>query len=226
MAEILSPAGGPEQAKAAVLCGADAVYLGLKQFSARNSAVNFDERQLKEVVSFCHRRGVKVYAAVNTIMFDSELEQCRDVLQLLCEVGVDGVISQDLCIVSIAEKCCPQLELHASTQMTLHTKKGCEFAASLGFTRTVLSRELPFEIISSLSGEKMETEVFVHGALCMSVSGQCLFSSAVGGRSANRGMCAQPCRLPCSVKKGREEYALSLKDMSLLDDLQLSLIHI
>lgn len=220
MAEILSPAGGPEQAKAAVLCGADAVYLGLKQFSARNSAVNFDARQLKEIVSFCHRRAVKVYAAVNTMMFDSELEQCRDVLRLLCEVGVDGVISQDLCVVSIAEKCCPQLELHASTQMTLHTKKGCEFAASLGFTRTVLSRELPFEIISSLSGGKMETEVFVHGALCMSVSGQCLFSSAVGGRSANRGMCAQPCRLPCSVKKGREEYALSLKDMSLLDDLQ------
>lgn len=222
MAEILSPAGGTEQAVAAVRCGADAIYLGLKKFSARAGAVNFDEQQLRETVGYCHRRGVKVYAAVNTMLFDSELSELEDTLQLLCEIGVDAVISQDLAMVSMARRCCPELELHASTQMTLHTAFGCEFASRLGFKRAVLSRELPMEIIASLSGggiNGMETEVFVHGALCMSVSGQCLMSAMVGGRSANRGGCAQPCRLPCSVKKGGDDYALSLKDMSVLPEL-------
>lgn len=219
MAEILSPAGGPEQAAAAVRSGADAIYLGLKKFSARASAVNFDEEQLRETVNFCHQRGVKVYAAVNTIVFDSELAELDETLRLLCEVGVDAVISQDLAVVSAARRCCPELELHASTQMTLHTALGCEFAARLGFKRTVLSRELPRETILALSGGDMEIEIFVHGALCMSVSGQCLMSAAVGGRSANRGACAQPCRLPCSVKKGGDDYALSLKDMSILPEL-------
>lgn len=219
MAEILSPAGSPEHAIAAVNSGADAVYLGLKRFSARSSAANFDGQQLREIVSCCHKRGVKVYVAVNTMMFDGELADCADTLRLLCEVGVDAVISQDLAVVAIAEKCCPDLEIHASTQMTLHTQSGCDLAARLGFKRTVLSRELPKDIISKLSGGDMEIEVFVHGALCMSVSGQCLMSAVVGGRSANRGMCAQPCRLPCSVKKGREDYALSLKDMCYFDEL-------
>ena len=219
MAEILSPAGGPEQALAAARSGADAIYLGLKSFSARANAVNFDEQQLRETVSFCHQRGIKVYAAVNTMVFDSESDQLEDTLRMICEAGADAVISQDLAVIAAARRCCPDLELHASTQMTLHTKAGCEFAAALGFRRTVLSRELPEDIITSLSGGDMETEVFVHGALCMSVSGQCLMSAVVGGRSANRGACAQPCRLPCSVKKGQEAYALSLKDMSVLPDL-------
>jgi putative protease len=220
MAEILSPAGSPEHAQAAVKSGADAIYLGLKKFSARGSAANFDEEQLREIVSFCHRRGVKVHVALNTMMFDSELSECADALRLLCEIGVDAVISQDLAVAAIAEKCCPALELHASTQMTLHTLCGCDFAERLGFKRTVLSRELPLENIKKIAAKSpTETEIFIHGALCMSVSGQCLMSAAVGGRSANRGMCAQPCRLPCSVKKGREDYALSLKDMSYLDSL-------
>lgn len=219
MPEILSPAGGKEQAFAAVRSGADAVYLGLERFSARANAVNFSESDLRETVKYCHERGVKVYAAVNTIIFDSELDELEDTLRLLCEVGADAVISQDLAVVSAARRCCPELELHASTQMTLHTKAGCEFAKALGFRRTVLSRELPKETINALSGGDMEIEVFVHGALCMSVSGQCLMSAVVGGRSANRGGCAQPCRLPCSAVKNKEYYALSLKDMSLLHQL-------
>ncbi|MCB6615156.1 U32 family peptidase [Ruminococcus sp. 210702-SL.1.03] len=220
MAEILSPAGGPEQLFAAVQSGADAVYLGLKRFSARGSAVNFDEQQLKEAVSFCHQRGVKVYAAVNTMLFDGELADCAETLRILCETGVDAAIVQDPAVAELAQSCCPELELHASTQMTLHTAAGCEFARRLGYTRTVLSRELPADVIKELCKlQNMEIEIFVHGALCMSVSGQCLMSAVVGGRSANRGICAQPCRLPCSVKKGRQDHVLSLKDMSILHDL-------
>ena len=220
MAEILSPAGGAEHARAAVLSGADAVYLGLKQFSARAGAPNFSADELRDTIAFCHERGVKVYAAVNTMVFDSELDELADTLRLLCETGIDALIVQDLAVVSIAEKCCPELTLHASTQMTLHTRRGEQFAAKLGMTRTVLSRELDIKTIAELSGGDMETEVFVHGALCMSVSGQCLMSAAAGGRSANRGACAQPCRLPCSVKKGGDTYALSLKDMSVLPRLR------
>ncbi|MCR5123038.1 MAG: U32 family peptidase, partial [Ruminococcus sp.] len=220
MTEILSPAGGAEHARAAVMAGADAVYLGLKRFSARAGAMNFSEEELRETVGFCHERGVKVYAAVNTMIFDNELDELADTLRLLCETGVDALIVQDLAVVAMAEKCCPDLPLHASTQMTLHTRRGEEFAARLGMTRTVLSRELDLKTIAELSGGDMETEVFVHGAMCMSVSGQCLMSAVVGGRSANRGACAQPCRLPCSVKKGGDTYALSLKDMSVLPRLR------
>ena len=216
MPEILSPAGGYEQAEAAVRCGADAVYLGLKRFSARAGANNFDEEELRQVVDFCHERGVRVHAAVNTVIFDDELRELADTLRLLCEVGVDAVISQDLAVVKMARDCCPGLTLHASTQMTLHTARGLRFAKEEGFERAVLSRELPREIIISLAKEPIETEVFVHGALCMSVSGQCFMSALSGRRSANRGACAQPCRLPCSVERGGGDYALSLKDMSAL----------
>ncbi len=220
MSEILSPAGGYEQAVAAVGCGADAVYLGLKRFSARAGANNFDADELRRITDFCHERGVKVHVAVNTVVFDDELEALADTLALICEAGADAVISQDLAVKSMAEKCCPGLPLHASTQMTLHTEKGVEFARKLGFERVVLSRELPAEIIARLAKADIETEVFVHGALCMSVSGQCYMSALTGGRSANRGGCAQPCRLPCSVKKGGGDYALSLKDMSHLPHLR------
>ncbi len=220
MAEILSPAGGADHARAAVLSGADAVYLGLKKFSARAGALNFSEEELRKTVIFCHERGVKVYAAVNTMVFDNELDELADTLRLLCETGVDALIVQDLAVVAMVEKCCPDLTLHASTQMTLHTRRGEDFAARLGMTRTVLSRELDLKTIAELSGGDMETEVFVHGAMCMSVSGQCLMSAIVGSRSANRGACAQPCRLPCSVKKGGDTYALSLKDMSVLPHLR------
>ena len=219
MSEILSPAGGYEQAVAAVSCGADAVYLGLKRFSARAGANNFDGEELRRIVGYCHERGVKVHVAVNTIIFDDELSELADTLRLLCEVGADAVISQDLAVAEMVRKCCPGLPLHASTQMTIHTACGLELAKELGFERAVLSRELPGDIIAALAKHDIETEVFVHGALCMCVSGQCYMSAVTGGRSANRGSCAQPCRLPCSVRKGREDYALSLKDMSHLKHL-------
>lgn len=219
--EILSPAGSPEHAKAACMGGADAVYIGMKKFSARANAANFDEAQLKEIVDYCHARKVKIYAAVNVMFFDSEIYELADLLKTLCNAGVDALITQDLAVIELVKLLCPDMELHASTQMTIHTSLGCEFAKQLGFKRAVLSRELPFEIIDELSSKDIETEVFVHGALCMSVSGQCLMSAAIGGRSANRGMCAQPCRLPCSPSKAKasNEHALSLKDMSILDEL-------
>lgn len=219
MSELLSPAGGAEQLYAAVRSGADAVYLGLKNFSARGNAENFDEEELKQAVSYCHIRAVRVYAAVNTIIFDAELAALKDILKLLCCVGVDGVIVQDLAVLKLAEKCCPSLRLHASTQMTIHAESGVRLAKDIGFERIVLSRELPKEIIEELSGLGVETEVFVHGALCMSVSGQCYMSAAIGGRSANRGLCAQPCRLPCSCNQYivSDRYYLSLRDLSLMD---------
>lgn len=221
MVEILAPAGGLEHAKAAVYGGADAIYPGLKKFSARAGAMNFDEDELRECVEFCHERKVKVYAAVNTIVFDSELDELADTMKFLCEIGIDALIVQDLAVLQIRNKCCPGLEIHASTQMTLHTKFGTKFAKRIGMKRIVLSRELDKGNIAELSKEGIETEVFVHGALCMSVSGQCLMSAAVGGRSANRGACAQPCRLPWSADKAcvGTEYALSLKDMSILPEL-------
>lgn len=221
MPEILSPAGSPEHAVYAVKGGADALYLGMEKFSARAGAANFSVQQLRELVPYCHMRGVKVYAAVNTILFDSELEEFVQLLKELCAAGVDALITQDLAAAALVRLLCPQMELHASTQMTLHTEYGCRFAKTLGFKRVVLSRELPLEVIREIS-ENVETEVFVHGALCMSVSGQCLMSAMIGGRSANRGMCAQPCRLPCSAQKAKSksEYALSLKDLCLLDDLK------
>ncbi len=218
IAEILSPAGSFEQLEAAVKGGADAVYLALKKFGARAAAQNFDENELKAAVEYCHKRGVLVYVAVNTVVLDSELDMLTRTLQLLCEEGVDGVISQDLAVVRMVRELCPTLPLHASTQMTLHTSYGLAIAKRLGFRRVVLSRELDREGIRKLAGGEMQTEAFVHGAHCMSVSGQCFMSAFIGGRSANRGACAQPCRLPFSADSS-EHYALSLKDMSLLHHL-------
>ncbi len=217
MAEILSPAGSPESLEAALRCGCDAVYVGGKSFSARANAANFSFEQLSEAVRLCHIRGVKLYLAINTIVLDSQLDECKQAVQQAAQIGVDGLITQDLCLVEIVRKCCPQMELHASTQMTLHTKSGVETAKELGFSRAVLSRELPEGIIKELSQLGIETEIFVHGALCMSVSGQCFMSALIGSRSANRGLCAQACRLAVSAVKGQQRYDLSLKDMSTLD---------
>ena len=217
MAEILSPAGSPEALEAALRCGCDAVYVGGRSFSARANAANFSDEELKEAVRLCHIRGVKLYLAINTLILDSQLEDCKKAVAYAAKIGADGLITQDLCLAQIVRKCCPQLEIHASTQMTVHTKNGVEAVKELGFSRAVLSRELPEGIIAELSRLGIETEVFVHGALCMSVSGQCFMSALIGSRSANRGLCAQACRLAVSAVRGEQRYDLSLKDMSTLD---------
>lgn len=218
-AEILAPCGSFETLEAAVRSGCDAVYLGGEKFSARQNAANFTDEELKEAVRVCHLRGVKVYQAINTVVFDEQLEDCKKAVKFAAENGIDGLITQDLALVRICRECCPKLEYHASTQMTVHSESGVKMAKELGFSRAVLSRELPERTIRELTSLGIETEVFVHGALCMSVSGQCYMSALIGSRSANRGLCAQACRLPAqgekiSRAKGQERYALSLKDMS------------
>lgn len=218
--EILAPCGSPEALTAALRSGCDAVYLGGECFSARQNAANFSNEELKTAVFECHKRGVKVYQAINTVIFDEQLEDCKAAVRFAAEIGIDALIIQDLALVRIVRLCCPDMEIHASTQMTLHTADGIETAKEMGFSRVVLSRELPLDIIRRLSHMGIETEVFVHGALCMSVSGQCCMSAVIGSRSANRGLCAQACRLPCSAVEGKERYDLSLKDMSYLGSIK------
>lgn len=217
MAEILSPAGSPESLSAALRCGCDAVYVGGRSFSARANAANFSDDELKEAVRLCHVRGVRLYLAINTLVLDSQLDECMRAVVFAAKIGVDGLITQDLCLVEIVRRCCPKMEIHASTQMTLHSENGVLAAKELGFSRAVLSRELSEDIITRLSQLGIETEIFVHGALCMSVSGQCYMSALIGSRSANRGLCAQACRLAVSAVRGEQRYDLSLKDMSVLD---------
>jgi len=210
---------------AAVDSGADAVYFGGEKFSARRNAVNISDSELEKAVTYAHLRGVKLYAAVNTLMFDAELNGVFEFLKFLYESGVDGVIVQDLGVLSIARQYFPDFRVHASTQMTVHNLAGALEAEKLGFSRVVLSRELSLEEIKYISeNSDIELEVFVHGALCMSYSGQCLFSSFLGGRSGNRGFCAQPCRLNYTLTDGsgteisqKNKYLLSLKDLSLID---------
>lgn len=215
--EILSPCGGFEAVEAAVRCGADAVYLGATEFSARASADNFDFAQLKGAVEYCHIRGVLVYLTLNTLVFDTELERAAQVITEAAKAGVDALIVQNIGVAMLAKRLVPDLRLHGSTQMSVHTPGGAKLLYEMGFKRVVLSRELSREEIKEIADScPIELEVFVHGALCMSVSGQCCFSAVLGSRSGNRGRCAQPCRLPFSVgdKKG---FALSLKDNSLVD---------
>ncbi len=214
--EILAPAGGREQLEAAVRSGADAVYLGTKNFNARNSADNFDEASLTEAVKYCHARDVKVYVTMNTLITDKEINEVINEIIMIASAGVDAVIIQDLAVAALWKKYCPSMNLHASTQMTIHNVSGAVQAEKLGFKRIVLARELTVDEIKKIAeSTTAEIEVFVHGALCMSVSGTCLLSSMIGSRSGNRGKCAQPCRL--DFKCGGREYALSLKDLSLVD---------
>ncbi len=210
--EILSPAGSFEHLKAAVYGGADGVYLGTKEFSARQSALNFTLAELEEAVFFCHGRGVRVYVAVNTLVKPSELEGIASLASELGRINVDGVIVQDLAVAKIFKEVCPSLPLHGSTQMAIHNLSGALTLKNMGFSRVVLARELTFSEIKEIT-EKcgIETEVFVHGAHCMSASGICYMSSFIGGRSGNRGRCAQPCRL--DFKAGKNGFCLSLKDM-------------
>lgn len=218
--EILAPAGSQESLVAAVRSGADAVYIGAQSFSARASAANFSDAEIFEAAKYCHSRGVKLHLALNTLVRDEEIDEALRLVKTACEAGVDALIIQDLGLARLVKKAAVDMPLHASTQMTVHTPQGAKTMYDLGFQRVVLARELSHdEIREIVDACPIETEVFVHGALCMSVSGQCEFSALLGGRSGNRGRCAQPCRLPFKVSGGNG-YALSLKDLSLLDYLK------
>ncbi len=214
--EILAPVGGEEQLVAAVRAGADAVYLGGRGFNARRNASNFDGDGLKRAVEYCHGRGVRVHVTCNTLVLDREMPALYEEIKSIAESGADAVIVQDLAVMELFRRHCPEMELHASTQMTIHNAGGAAMAERLGFSRAVLARELSLDEIRLVrAGCGIELEVFVHGALCMSVSGQCYLSSMLGGRSGNRGLCAQPCRLNFSA--GEREYALSLRDLSAVE---------
>lgn len=213
--EILSPAGNFDMVVASVQNGANAVYLGAKNFSARQSAKNFDNDELLNTVKYCHARNVQVYLAINTIMFNKEFSELTDTINFACKIGIDAVIVQDFAVLHLVKHIAPTMPLHASTQMTVHTIHGARLAKSLGFSRIVLAREMSFNQIKEIvTNVDIETEVFVHGALCMSVSGQCYMSSFIGTRSGNRGSCAGTCRLPFSIDNS-VSYSLSLKDLSL-----------
>ena len=218
--EILAPAGSMESLKAAVNCGADAVYIGGKSFSARQNAANFDETELKQAAEFCHLRNVKLYLTVNTIIFDNQTDDFAEFVIKAAECGIDAFIVQDLGAFEIIRKYLPDAVIHGSTQMTVHTVNGAVFLKEKGFKRVVVARELPKETIEEITALGIETEVFVHGALCTSVSGQCYLSSLIGQRSATRGLCAQPCRLPFSACRTPDYTALSLKDLTLTKHMQ------
>lgn len=214
--EVLAPAGGEEQLIAAVRAGADAVYLGTGSFNARRNAANFDADALKRAVSYCHGRGVKVHVTCNTLVTDKELPLLFEEIKNIAASGADAVIVQDLAVAAMFREHCPDMPLHASTQMTIHNAEGAMMAKKLGFERAVLAREVSLEEIRSIHERvDIELEAFVHGALCMSVSGQCYLSAMLGGRSGNRGLCAQPCRL--NFVSGGREFALSLKDLSVIE---------
>lgn len=216
--ELLAPAGNFECLKAAVQSGADAVYFAGKNFGARSFAQNFSMDEIKEAVDYCHLRGVKTHITVNTACLDSEFSEVFEFINYIYSVGADAIIVSDVGIISEIKRCFPKLSIHASTQMTIHNLDGVRFAESLGVDRVVLSRELPFTEIEYISNNcSAEIEIFTHGALCMCYSGQCLLSSMIGGRSGNRGSCAQPCRLPFGITKDNKKYILSLKDMSLVN---------
>ncbi len=219
--EILAPAGTYEAVQAAVRCGANAVYLGGKALNARRNAGNFSVHELKAAAEYCHARGVQVHLTLNTLADDTEIKaQVQAAVRDACEAGVDALIVQDLGVYRVVRACAPTMPVHASTQMSVHTLAGVERLAELGFTRAVLARELLLEEIEYIAkNSPIEIEVFVHGALCMCVSGQCLMSAMLGSRSANRGLCAQPCRLPFSAPNGLG-HDLSLKDLSAVDYLQ------
>ena len=219
--EILSPAGSPEAVRAAVYAGADAVYLGYGPFNARRNARNFDAAELQEAIHLCHLYGVKVYLTLNTLASDREVSQAAQVAVEASSLGVDAILVQDMGLLQVVRQVAPDVHLHASTQMTIHNLDGVKRCADLGLTRAVLSRELSRKEIAYICQHSpIEIETFVHGALCMCYSGQCFFSSVLGGRSGNRGLCAQPCRLSYGWNGKADRYPLSLKDMSLAGHLQ------
>ena len=222
--ELLSPAGSWDALVAAVQNGADAIYMGGTKFNARRMADNFDNDKLKEAIDYAHLYGVKIYITINILIKEKELDDLRSFLPLLEEYSVDGVIIQDLGAIRIIAQEYPKLSLHASTQMTVHQLEGVQVLENMGFSRVVPARELTLEEIRHITqNSQVEVETFIHGALCVSYSGQCLMSSILGGRSGNRGMCAQPCRLPYTLNKGeangkgKPKYQISMKDLSSID---------
>ncbi len=217
--ELLSPAGSPAALLAAVQNGADAVYLGEKSFSARKNAVNFSWEEIKDVSSYCHTRDVKVYLTLNTLIKENELKDFEETVCMSAQSGVDAIIVQDLGAADIIRKVCPEMPIHASTQMTASNEYDVQALCEKGFSRVVLSRELSEKEIRRIHENcDAELEVFVHGALCISFSGRCLMSSFIGGRSGNRGACAQPCRQLYKTL-GREGYFLSPRDLCLADEI-------
>ncbi len=218
--EILAPAGSMESLTAALRCGADAVYVGGTLYSARSSAANFDLEELAQAAELCHLYGAKLYLAVNTLLTDRELPEFANYIREAALCGVDACIVQDLGVLRLIRSLVPDMPLHASTQMSIHSPEGAMRAKELGCCRVVAAREMSAADLQKLCDLPLEIEVFVHGALCMSVSGQCSFSALVGGRSANRGRCAQACRLPWRTPDGRNPAALSLKDLSLVQHVQ------
>ncbi len=217
--EILSPAGSMEAVQAAVACGADAVYLGGRELNARRNATNFAPEELGEIVALCHSYGVKVYLTLNILVYDGEIAEAIEAINTAVNAGVDAVIVQDMAVVKLIKEMAPTLPIHASTQMVIHNLQGAKLAKEMGISRVVLARELTRDEIGVIAGANIvETEVFIHGALCMSVSGQCYLSSMIGERSGNRGLCAQPCRLPFKVEDS--QYSLSLKDLSIVEDIK------
>lgn len=222
--EILAPAGGLKQLNAAFAAGADAVYLGMKLYSARQGSENFSIEELKEVVKEAKSRGVKVYVALNTLIKNEEMEDCLALADEIYYAGADAIILQDYGLLCRLRGRYEEMELHASTQMSLHSLDGAKFAKDMGLNRVILARELSIEEIRAITKLGIETEVFVHGAICISYSGQCSLSSSKGGRSANRGSCAQPCRLNYELKDGEGNTAnsghlISPKEKCLLDDI-------
>lgn len=228
MIELLAPVGSNEALIAAIEGGANAIYLGGKAFGARHYAPNFTDEELAAAVRFAHLRGVSVFVTVNTLVDDSEIPALADYLRHLYSIGVDAIIVQDLGVAAIARQVTPDLEIHASTQMTVHNLEGVKFLAAQGFARVVLAREVSLDDIAFIcKNSPVEIEIFIHGALCISYSGQCLMSSMIGGRSGNRGKCAQPCRLPYALvdRDGRDvlaesdagQYLLSPKDLNTIE---------
>ena len=224
MMELLAPAGSYEALRAAVQSGADAVYLGGTKFSARSSCANFDINELEKSINYCHERGTAVHVAANTLIKENECDDFLKYLGVLNDIGVDAVIIQDLGMANAASQLYPDLPLHASTQLTCASYESAKYLEGIGFSRIVLARELDINSIEKIAkGTKAKIEVFIHGAICMSYSGQCLMSSMIGGRSGNRGHCAQPCRLPYNFlnngKTVQKGHLLSPKDMCLVNHL-------
>ena len=222
--ELLAPVGGKESLIAALRSGADAVYLGFGDFNARRNAENFSPEELKEAIKACKIRGVKVYLALNILVYEAEIPAALNSAKMAAEMGADGLILADLGLAKLIKEALPEMPLHASTQMTVHSPEALPLLKEMGFSRVVPSREMSKKELEAFVKKahelNIEVEVFAHGALCMSMSGGCLMSAYLGGRSGNRGLCAGTCRLPFSARDKSDEYALSLKDLCLINDIE------